>query len=156
MWCDADELRVLKDREDGGDYRWIDVDLWKDADRLRAAEQSDFRCPKDGAAMTSVRYADSDVTVDICGRCKGVWLNKDAYDRILSYLEHRVDSQTAGDYVADLKDEFVEVFGGGEGPVSELRDMGKVLHLLELRFRVEHRNLSDILERISRSIPGGT
>ena len=45
---------------------------------------------------------------------------------------------------------------GGEGPVSEIGDIGKVLHLLELRFRVEHRNLGDILERIGRSIPGGT
>lgn len=155
LWCAADELRVLKDREDGGDYRWIDVDLWKDADKLRAGEQSGFRCPRDGATMTSIRYGDSDVTVDICQHCKGVWLARDAYDRIMAYLEHRVDSETVGNYVDDLKEEFVDVFTGGEGPLSELKDLGKVLHLLELRFRVEHKNLGDILERISRSIPGG-
>jgi Zn-finger nucleic acid-binding protein len=157
MWCDSDEMRLLKDKEDGGDYRWIDVDLWKRADDMRAAEQSGQRCPKEGSVMTTVRYGDSDVTVDICPSCKGVWLDKGAYDRILEYLEHLVDSATVGDYLDDLKDEFVDVFRpGGEGPVAEIGDLGKVLHLLELRFRVEHRNLGDILERIGRSIPGGT
>jgi Zn-finger nucleic acid-binding protein len=157
IWCDKDELRLLKDKEDGGDFRWIDVDLWKDADKLRAADQSGHRCPKDGSTVISVRYGESNVTVDICGNCRGVWLDRGAYDRILEYLERRVDSATLGDYVDDLKDEFVDVFRpGGEGPVAEIGDIGKVLHLLELRFRVEHRNLGDILERIGRSIPGGT
>jgi Zn-finger nucleic acid-binding protein len=157
MWCDKDELRLLKDREDRGDFRWIDVDLWKDADKLRAADQSGHRCPKDGSTMISVRYGDSDVSVDICGECQGVWLDKDGYERIVAHLEHVVDSQTVGDYVDDLKDELVEVFKpGGEGPVSEIRDLGKVLHLLELRFFVQHEKLGKAVERIGRSIPGGT
>jgi Zn-finger nucleic acid-binding protein len=157
MWCDKEELRLLKDKEDDGDFRWIDVDLWKDAEKLRAGEQSGLACPADGSALTSVHYGDSGVSVDICAQCEGVWLGKGAYDAIIAYLEHIVDSSTTGDYVDDLKDEFVDVFKpGGEGPGSELRDLGKVLHLLELRFRVEHQNLGGILERISRGIPGGT
>ncbi|KKK93649.1 hypothetical protein LCGC14_2690750, partial [marine sediment metagenome] len=63
-WYDVNELRLLKDRESRGDYRWIDFDLWKDMDKFRAAEQERYSCPRDGRPMTTVRYGDSPVLVD--------------------------------------------------------------------------------------------
>ena len=33
-WYDQDELRQLKEKESGGDYRWLHVDLWQDAAKV--------------------------------------------------------------------------------------------------------------------------
>ena len=144
-WYDLDELRLLKDKESQGDYSWIDIDLWKDRDKFRAARQQRLTCPKAGHPMTTVHYGDSPITVDLCPKCKGVWLDKDEYDEIVSYLEKVVDSSTVGDYIEDLKDEFVEVFKGHESPISELKHLDRVLYLLQLRFKVEHPLLSQYL-----------
>lgn len=154
VWCDRDQLRLLKDREAHGDYRWIDVDLWKDASKLRSGRQRGLRCPGDEQAMTTVHYGESDVSVDICGACQGVWLDGTDYERIVAYLNERVNAETVTDYLDDVREEFVEVFTGPEGPLSELKDLVKVLYLLQLRFAIEHLNLSSILARIGRGIPG--
>ncbi len=38
-------------------------------------------CPKDGAALTvQTRF---EIEVDICPRCRGVWLDRDELDKIL-------------------------------------------------------------------------
>ena len=53
-WHDIDELRILKDRESHGDYSWIDIDLWKDKEQFRAAQQERYKCPRDSRPLTTV------------------------------------------------------------------------------------------------------
>ena len=153
-WCGASELRLLKDREDHGDYRWIDFDLWKDRDRFLAGDQEKLPCPADGETMTSVRYGESPVRADICARCKGIWLDSGEYEKILQYLETVVDTETVSDYLSDVKDEFVEILTGKESVASGLADLGKVLYLLQLRFMVQHGNIAALVRRMARGIPG--
>jgi Zn-finger nucleic acid-binding protein len=143
-WFDKDQLRVLKNREDGGDYHWLNVDLWKDIDKFRARQQQRYSCPKDGHPMTTVHYGESDVAVDVCSTCQGVWLDKEEYRQIISYLEEAVDSSSAGDYLNDIRQELVQVFEGRESPLGALKDVGKILYLLELRFTVEHPTLAKL------------
>jgi Zn-finger nucleic acid-binding protein len=153
-WYGKDELRLLKDRERDEDYRWIDVDLWKDPDRFITGEQHHYECPVDGKRMLTVHYGDSPVRADICEHCHGIFLQKGAYQEILAFLEKKVDTETVRDYAADLKDEFVEIFTGPEGVASELSDFAKVLHLLQLRFVVQHTNLAEALRSAARGFPG--
>jgi Zn-finger nucleic acid-binding protein len=152
-WYDTDELRLIKDREQGGDYRWIDVDLWKERRRFVTGEQEGLACPKDRHGMTTLRYGDSKVRVEVCGQCHGIWLDHGEYERIVAHLEEKVNDETLAGYLADLRDEFVEIFTGPEGARSELADLAKVLHLLELRFVVELGGVAALLQRISR-VPG--
>src|SRR5213594_4661399 len=109
-WYDLDELRLLKDKESEGDYSWIDFDLWKDRDKFRAARQQHLNCPRAGHPMTTIHYGQSSITVDLCPEFRGVWLNKAEYDEIVAYLDRVVNSSTVGDYIDDIKDEFVEIF----------------------------------------------
>src|SRR3990172_4482837 len=153
-WYSADMLRLLKDRERAGDYRWIDIDLWRHAGQFRAGRQERLACPKDRTVMTTVRYGDSRIRVNICTRCRGIWLDKGDYERILRYLENKVDSETLGGYVHDLKDEFLEIFTGPESAASELADFTKVLHLLELRFVVQHSTIATALRSAAKGVPG--
>jgi Zn-finger nucleic acid-binding protein len=149
-WYDRGELRLLKDKEARGDYRWIDSDLWKDQDRFRADKQERYVCPSDGRPMITVRYGDSPVLVDICSQCHGVWLDRDEYDLIVAYLQDIVNTQTAGDYLKDVPEEFIEILTGPEGPVSETKDLARVLHLLQLRFVIEHPTLQAFLNSLPR------
>ena len=153
-WYDADELRLLKDKESRGDYRWIDLDLWKDKEKFLAGRQRRLSCPKDGQRMTTIRYGDFPIRVDICTKCRGIWLDEGEYKKILKYLEQQVNTETIQDYLQDLREEFLEIFTGPEGPISELADFTKVLYLLELRFRVEHPRIATSLQQAGRSIPG--
>lgn len=153
-WYSKDELRLLKDRERDQDYRWIDVDLWKEPEHFVSGDQNGYICAVDGEPMLTVHYGESPVHIDVCTQCHGIYLQKGAYQEILAFLDEKVDSETVGDYVQDLKDEFVEIFTGPEGVASELADFAKVLHLLELRFVVQHKNLAEALRSAARGIPG--
>ena len=152
-WYDQDELRLLKDEESGGDYRWIDVDLWQDAEKVRVAETSVANCPKDGAPLAPVQYGEPEISVEVCPRCFGIWLDKGEYEKIIQHLEAKVDSETFTGYLADMEEEFVELFTGKEGFKSELADLGKVFYLLRLRFAVEHPKLVAIKEAIRHMFP---
>ncbi|MGD0766283.1 MAG: zf-TFIIB domain-containing protein [Dehalococcoidia bacterium] len=149
-WYDRDELRVLKDRESGGAYSWIHFDLWKDREKFRAREQQRYACPKDGQAMTTVQYGDLSIAVDVCGWCKGMWLDKEEYDELIHYLEEKVDSSSSGDYLKDIREELVEVLEVRESPITAMKDVGKVLYLLELRFAVEHPGLASLASALPK------
>ena len=149
-WFDKNELRVLRDREQGGDYHWIDVDLWRDLGKFRARRQQHRACPKDGQPMTTVHYGESKVAIDICSTCQGIWLDKGEYQQILDYLEETVDSSSSTDYLRDIRQELVETFEGHEPPLDALKDLGKILYLLELRFTVEHPTLGTLMTGFPR------
>lgn len=153
-WYDAAELRLLKDREQAGDYRWIDIDLWREREHFRSGKQEHLICPRDKRELITVRYGTSRVRVDICTRCRGIWLDAAEYEKILKHLEKRVNSETVGEYLDDVREEFVEIFAGPESFRSEIGDFLKVLHLLELRFKVEHPSIAAALERAARGVPG--
>lgn len=155
-WHDVGELRLLKDEESRGDYRWIDMELWRAREEFHPDTQDGLSCPSDGQTMTTVHYGKSDVQIDICGTCRGIWLDKGEYRKVLAYLEDVVNEQTASDYVGNLKDEFLEIFTGPEGFRSELADFTKVLSLLQLRFAVQHPDLTATLRSISKGTPGAT
>ena len=153
-WYAADELRLLKDKEAQGDYCWIDVDLWRDRERFHSRRQEHLVCPKDKTAMTSVRYGNSRVRVDICTTCKGIWLDGGEYQKIVSYLDKRVNEETVEDFLRDLREEFLDIFTHPGGLRSEVADIAKVIHLLELRFIVQHSNIAEHLRALVKGVPG--
>lgn len=153
-WFPGSKLNVLKDKASDGDYRWIDIDLWKERDRFRAGKQERLVCPKDRDTMVTVRYGDSNVRVDVCAKCAGVWLDAKEYAKIVKYLDERVNSETVAGYVDELRDEFVDIFTNPKHAASEAGAFFKVLHLLELRFGVEHKNIATLIRSAGRGIPG--
>jgi Zn-finger nucleic acid-binding protein len=149
-WYDPGELRVLKDRESLGDYRWIDVDLWKDPERFHTPDQRGLVCTRCDTEMVTLRYGETNVVLDACSTCKGVWLDKNEYDEIIAELEKRVNTTTLKGYLSDLKDEFIEIFVGREGPISGLKDLDRVLYLMQLRFGAEQPGLTAVINSVAR------
>ena len=107
-------------------------------------------CPKDGTRLVVLAYGETGVEVNYCTQCKGIWLDEAEYKDVVAYLDKMVNTHTVGDYLKDIRDEFLEIFVGREGPLSEMHDLGKVMYLLQLRFVIEHPLFATILNSLPR------
>jgi Zn-finger nucleic acid-binding protein len=151
-WFDRDELRKAKDRTDE-DLKWLDFDPFgEDAEKLSMVSEGKM-CPKCSNKMSSLKYMDSEVVIDKCPGCKGVWLDPGEFMKIIEYLKDRIYSETAKGYAKETFKEFVEIFTGPEGVVSETKDFMTVLYLLQLRIAVENPKLAETARKIYDVIP---
>lgn len=151
-WFDRNELRKAKDSVDDA-LRWLDFDPFgKDAEKLSTVSKGKV-CPKCSKIMQSLRYMDSKVSIDKCPSCKGVWLDPGEFVKIVRYLENKVCSESAKEYAKDTFKQFIEIFTGPEGLISEVKDFLSVLYLLELRIAVEHPNLAKASQEIYQNTP---
>lgn len=151
-WFDRDELRQAKDRTDD-DLRWLDFDPFgQEAGRFAIRSERDL-CPRCETPMASLTYETSRVVIDKCEQCQGIWLNHGEFEKIIKYLYKIVSSKKAADYVKEAQTQFVEVFTGPEGTISEIRDFLAVLTLLRLRIAVEQPGIADAADTIYRYSP---
>lgn len=151
-WFDRGELRKAKDKEDD-DIRWLDFDPFgKDAAQLSVPSEGK-NCPKCSKRMSSLNYRSSGVIIDKCSSCEGVWLDHREFEKIINYLEELVLTKSAKKYTADTFKQFVEIFGGPEGVVSEVKDFLAVLYLLQLRIAVENPKLAELSQKIYQYTP---
>lgn len=151
-WFEGNQLRLAKDRQDDL-LRWLDFDPFgQDAEKLSI--QADGKaCPKCRQSMRSMTYRQSTIVVDKCQRCEGVWLSHGELARIIRYLERVVVTESASDYAKESFRQFVEIFRGKEGLISEVKDFLAVLYLLELRIAADHPSLARASENIYKYTP---
>ena len=151
-WFERNELQKLEAREDKT-VRWIDFEPFgKDAEKLSVTSEGKT-CPKCLKRMQSLKYLKSNVVVDKCSDCKGVWLDKGELAKIIIYLKNLVDTAPASELVKDTFKEFVKIFTFHKDVVSEIKDLFAVFYLLELRVAVDHPKLVDASEKIYESTP---
>jgi Zn-finger nucleic acid-binding protein len=151
-WFDRGELQKAKDSQDDN-LRWLHFDPFgEDAEQLSVASEGK-ECPKCAKRMSSLKYMDSQITIDKCSSCKGVWLDPGEFAKILKYLEERVCAETAQEYVKDTFKQFIEIFSRPQGVISEVKDFLAILHLLELRVVVENPKFAAALRRIYQITP---
>ena len=150
-WFDSDELRLAKDASDE-DLRWLDFDLWGN-EALVVAEASRRGCPACNKAMAAVRYGETDVTVDVCPACRGVWLDVGEFPRIVASLQEEVSSRHLSDYLRASLEEGLEILAGPESLASEWRDFSTVLRLTQYRLLVEKPGVRDALLSVQRANP---
>ncbi|MCK4905224.1 zf-TFIIB domain-containing protein [bacterium] len=151
-WFDRDELQKAKDRADD-DLRWLDFDPFgEDAKKLSTFSQGKI-CPKCFGIMLALKYMDSQVLIDKCSGCKGVWLESGELAKIILYLENKVNTKTEKEYVKDTFRQFIEIFTGQEGLISEVKDFLVVFYLLRLRIAVEHPNLVKASDKTYETVP---
>ncbi len=73
LWLDHAALREARQNSQ--------ADLAGDFSKLPGATTSDIKCPGDGAAMLTIKYRD--VEVDTCPECKGLWLDKGEWEKLM-------------------------------------------------------------------------
>jgi Zn-finger nucleic acid-binding protein len=142
IWFDKDQLAAVKDERDQ-DLAWLGTDLWRETEKLQPSGTF-IDCPRDGSPLYKLRYAPSDVTVDICLPCHGVWLDKDELDKILSELQQHVQAETVPEYLRDLEEEFKDLVLEPGQTKEELRNILLLMKLLEYRLAAEHPAITKI------------
>lgn len=152
IWFDRDELRQVKDKEDEF-LRWIDIDPWNDEKKFKISKSGKI-CPVCGVPLYIVEYDDflarprrvsPGLKIDLCNVCHGIWLDKGEFDKIIKYLEEKVEKETLLKYFKDIGEEFLEVFVGPEKMSSEIADFLIVMKLFEYRLLSKMPAISKVI-----------
>jgi len=139
IWFDYDELRQAKDKVDP-DLNWMDFEIWKHKDRFKGGD-AQVSCPKCDVKMFLLDYDNTGVEIDYCGKCYGIWLDKDEFDHIIEALLSELVNKPLGEYVKATLQEAKEIFTGPESFASEWKDFTTVLRLLKYRILSNNQEL---------------
>ena len=92
-----------------------------------------------------VRYGETEVEVDVCPVCRGIWLDQGEFENVLSALEDEVARMPARELLAAALHEAAEVGQGRASLATEWKHSVQILNLLKLRVLVGHPALRRLL-----------
>jgi uncharacterized protein len=144
LWFDQDELKRAKDSTDE-DLAWLDFDIFEEKQNKYSKSESHRICPKDSTKLNKLTYAHSNVSIDTCPHCHGIFLDKDEFENIIKFLENEVVENTSGDWAKEALKEFSEILSSEDMKASEFKDLLTVLKLGETRLSAEHEKITAIL-----------
>ncbi|MBU4204941.1 zf-TFIIB domain-containing protein [Patescibacteria group bacterium] len=148
LWFDQDELRLAKDKKDEN-LNWLDIDLWRDIKKFNVS-RSNRLCPHCRMPLYEVQYDKSKVTVDLCNLCKGIWLDKKEFEKIIKYLKEKADYEILRHFSKNLVQEFGEIFIGPEKIREEILDLLTLLKLLHYKFLAQHPYLAILIKDLPK------
>ena len=148
LWFEEEELRWAKDNKDRN-LRWLDIDLWKDDEKFKISPGQKL-CPSDRLPLYEIEYGDSNIKVDLCNICKGVWLDRGEFKKIIQYLKDRADNEVLNHYLKNLREELWEVFQGPEDLKDEVGDFLAILKLFVYKFNTQHSAIAKIISMVPR------
>jgi hypothetical protein len=124
FFSDRDELRRLKDksiRDSWGTLRWMD-------DEVEAIEKASLMfskrlCPKcKGVRFISGNFGDSNIMIDWCPSCHGLWLDKGEFQGIVQFLSEKLIKLSSAEMASKAYQEIKEIWNGTESKISEILD----------------------------------
>lgn len=131
LWFDYDELRKAKDEKDEN-LSWLDIDLWQENNKFDLS-LIEKKCPLCQKSLYQIKYGQSDIEVDICRSCKGIWLDKGEFKQIIAYLKEKIKSDDLKKYFKHSLKEAGEIFVGPEKLTSEIKDFLLVTKFFQYR-----------------------
>ena len=143
LWFDKDELKIVRDHRDEN-LSWLDFDLWEDKNKLQISGKS-MDCPRDDKPLFRIKYGETGIMVDICLECRGVWLDREELDKIISSLKEKINSETIPEYLKDLSAEAGELITHPKQAGVELRHMAIIMKLLEYRLAAQHPKIAELI-----------
>jgi Zn-finger nucleic acid-binding protein len=149
IWFDKDEFREAKDSAEP-DLVWMDFDIWKHEDQFNL-DLRGLHCPKDGQTLVTFQYGETQVEIDLCTQCQGIWLDRGEFEKIIAALDVDADTKSASEYMASSLSEAKELITGEEKFSSEWRDLSNVFRLFQYRAMTEHNGLSKALYFLQRT-----
>lgn len=143
IFFEENEFTQAKDERDK-ELRWLDIDLWKDKDKLKVNKHH-WICPSCQVPLYKVNYNDSQIKVNVCNVCKGIWLERGDFKKIIAYLKKKADYEILENYLKDLLEEAAEILIGPESFKDEVLDFLAILKLLKYKFLVHFPELSKLI-----------
>ncbi|HPO68413.1 MAG TPA: zf-TFIIB domain-containing protein [Candidatus Pacearchaeota archaeon] len=148
LWFEEDELRWAKDEKDK-DLNWLDVDLWKDPKKFKVSYGIRL-CPSCRLPLYEVYYGDSKIIVDVCNVCKGIWLDRGEFKKIIDYLKEKQKYEILNNYSENLLKQGIEIFLGPDSLKEEISDFLTVLKFLKYNLIIKHPTISKIISELFR------
>lgn len=124
VFLDCSELRKLKDKATNGSWRTLQ---WMD-DEVEAIERTNMTlsnrfCPKcDGIKLLTTSFGDSEVLIDYCTKCNGIWLDRDEFQEIMRHLNSQLMKFSSKEMAGKVYEEIKEIWNGPENVISEILD----------------------------------
>ena len=112
IWFNKGELYKAKDKEDEF-LQWLDVDLFSDPKQF-VGSYSTMACPRDNNPLYEISYDNTNIKVDVCKTCQGIWLDKDEYENIIASLKRTLFRDDMIEYLKHLEEQIQEVFTGSD------------------------------------------
>lgn len=148
VYFDEGELQTAKDAKDD-DLRWLDVDLWRDLAKFKIS-LGERLCPNCRLPFYEVRYDDSKVIVDVCNLCRGIWLDRGEFKKIIDYLKEKASYEVLHNYVKNLKEEAFEIFSGPEEFKEEILDFLALLKFLSYKLATQSPQIAKIISNLPK------
>jgi len=148
LFFEQEELRIAKDEKDKN-LQWLDFDLWKDKTKFKI-NKANLLCPLCQMPFYSVNYGDSKIRVEICTVCKGIWLDRGEFKKIIDYLKQKEQSEILHNYFKNLVKETAEVFTGPETLKEEISDVLAMLKILNYKFAVQFPEITEIIANLPK------
>lgn len=148
IWFEDEELRWAKDEKDKK-LNWLDIDLWKNTKKF-AISRGGRACPVCRMPLYEIEYDKSQTKVDLCNLCKGIWLDRGEFRKIINYLKEKADYETLYRYSKNIAKEFWEIFTGPETFREEVIDVITLLKLFNYKFVSQHPNISQTISQLPK------
>ncbi len=147
-WFEKDELRIAKDKKEEM-LRFMDIDLWESDEKFRISKEN-LLCPECSLPLYEVNYGDSNIKVEVCNMCEGIWLDGGEFRKVIKYLKDEAGDKIMKEYLKTLAEETGEVFLGPESLEDEVKDVLTVLSLLKYRFAGKHPFISETISKLPK------
>jgi len=131
IWFSKDELRKVKDKADS-DLNWLDFEIWKRTDKFKIKSQK-YNCPDCNDKLEALDYDNTNIEIDYCKTCEGVWLDKGETEKLIETLEEELLNKSLGDYVKATLEEAKELINHPKKFISEWKDFKTIMRFLQYR-----------------------
>jgi len=152
LWFEAGELSQARADLDR-DVRWLDVDLFKDAELVTITKNETRLCPVNRTPLASVHYGPTQVVVDVCPDCRGIFMESGEFEKILSELSNYVATLPEGELEHAAIKQAKEWIKGDKSRSAEWKDLKTVLRLLQYRVLIEHPKVRETLLSLQSGLP---
>ena len=149
IWFEKDELRQIKDKTDS-DLNWMDFEIWKHPEKFKAISNKNA-CPNCTNKMNVLDYDNTNIEIEYCTDCQGIWLDKNKLQKIIEALEEEIITKSMDDYVKATIAEAKELLTGPESFISEWKDFTTILRFLEYRFLSFHPKIQSTIVSFQRN-----
>jgi hypothetical protein len=98
--------------------------------------------------LYEVNYGSSEIKVDLCSLCYGIWLDRGEFKKIIEYLEGKASYEIFHKYVKNLAEEFWEIFTGPETLREEISDFLIISKLFTYKFAGQNPAIVEIISKL--------
>lgn len=102
--------------------------------------------------MGAVCCGTTGVEIDVCAGCKGIWLDKGEFQKILGIMETEANSKTSLELLKTTLREGLEILNGPESVASEWKDFTQACSFLGRRCVIENPTLFSAVAGLQRLI----